>query len=162
MKLAEELKLKKPLASINHEALLSLVRTASMVQKGSDRFFSRFGVTDVQFNILMILKDSEGGLSQQELSEHLIVSKSNVVGLIDRLENGNYLQRSSHPTDRRFYRIVLTAKGKELVAKVEKSYFKEVDNMMNALSDSQKRALILATEKIRQYIREKAQSQEAL
>ncbi|PYT06355.1 MAG: hypothetical protein DMF60_09555 [Acidobacteria bacterium] len=153
MKLQQELKLKQPLASVNHEALLSVVRTSSLMQKLSGRFFSQFGLTDVQFNILMILKEhGSEGLSQQELSEHLIVTKSNVVGLIDRLERGDYVKRVSHPSDRRFNQIVLTPKGQKLEAHVEKSYFKEVDKMMNVLSPSEKRGVVKAMESIRQYI----------
>lgn len=153
MKLQQELKLKQPLASVNHEALLSLVRTSSLMQKLSDRFFSRFGLTDVQFNILMILKEHAAqGLSQQELSEHLIVTKSNVVGLIDRLERSGYVKRMSHPSDRRFNQIVLTPKGTKLEQRIEESYFTEVDKMMNTLSASQKQVVIQAMEKIRQYI----------
>ena len=153
MKLHRELKLKQPLASVNHEALLSLVRTSSLMQKLSDRFFSQFGLTDVQFNILMILKEhGAAGLSQQELSEHLIVTKSNVVGLIDRLERSGYVKRMSHPSDRRFNQIVLTAAGEKLELKIEELYFTEVDKMMNALSAPQKKAVIQAMERIRQYI----------
>ena len=153
MKLHQELKLKQPLASVNHEALLSLVRTSSLMQKLSDRFFSQFGLTDVQFNILMILKEhGSAGLSQQELSEHLIVTKSNVVGLIDRLERSGYVKRMSHPSDRRFNQIVLTSRGRKLELKIEESYFTEVDKMMNALSNQQKGAVIQAMERIRQYI----------
>jgi DNA-binding MarR family transcriptional regulator len=153
MKLQQELKLKQPLASVNHEALLSLVRTSSLMQKISDRFFSRFGLTDVQFNILMILKEhGREGLSQQELSEHLIVTKSNVVGLIDRLERGGYVKREAHPTDRRFNQIVLTTKGEKLESRVEKTYFHEVDAMMNVLNSTEKTVLIKAMERIRHYI----------
>ena len=153
MKLQQELKLKQPLASANHEALLSLVRTSALMQKLSDRFFSQFGLTDVQFNILMILKEhGDAGLSQQELSEHLIVTKSNVVGLIDRLERGGCVKRMSHPSDRRFNQIVLTPKVSKLETKIEQSYFEEVDKMMNVLSAPQKKALIQAMERIREYI----------
>lgn len=153
MKLQQELKLKQPLASVNHETLLSLVRTSALMQKLSDRFFSQFGLTDVQFNILMILKEHGGaGLSQQELSEHLIVTKSNVVGLIDRLERSGYVRRMSHPSDRRFNQIVLTPKGAKLELKIEELYFAEVDKMMNALTTSQKQTVIQAMERIRQYI----------
>ena len=153
MRLQQELKLKQPLASVNHEALLSLVRTSSLMQKLSDRFFSRFCLTDVQFNIMMILKDhGPAGLSQQQLSEHLIVTKSNVVGLIDRLERAGYVKRDSHPTDRRYNQIVLTAKGVRLEARIEAKYFEEVDKMMDVLSAPQKSTLIKAMEAIRQYI----------
>jgi MarR family 2-MHQ and catechol resistance regulon transcriptional repressor len=101
----------------------------------------------------MILKEhGSRGLSQQELSEHLIVTKSNVVGLIDRLERSGYVKRMSHPSDRRFNQIVLTPEGGKLELKIEKLYFAEVDKMMNALTISQKKAVIQATERIRQYI----------
>ncbi|HKG22639.1 MAG TPA: MarR family transcriptional regulator [Blastocatellia bacterium] len=156
MKLHEELKLREPLSGANHEALLNVIRTAAMLQKLSDRFFSQFKVTDAQFNMLMILKDGgEEGLSQQELSERLIVTKSNVVGLVDRLEKAGYLKREANSTDRRCNRVVLTSEGKELVSRVEKVYFKEVDEMMNVLSDVQKGALISAMDQLRQYIRER-------
>jgi DNA-binding MarR family transcriptional regulator len=123
------------------------------MQKLSDRFFSRFGLTDVQFNILMILKEhGSAGLSQQELSEHLIVTKSNVVGLIDRLERAGHVRRVAHPSDRRFNQIVLTPKGEKLETEVEESYFKEVDKMMNVLGAAEKKAVIKAMERIRQYI----------
>jgi DNA-binding MarR family transcriptional regulator len=153
MKLEKELKLKQPLASLNHEALLSLVRTSTLIQKLSNRFFSKFDLTDVQFNILMILKDhGSEGLSQQELSEQLVVGKSNVVGLVDRLERAGYVKRTSHPWDRRFNQIVLAPKGAQLERRVEQSYFREVDRMMNVLTGAEKKVLIHAMEKIRQFI----------
>ncbi|HSO74176.1 MAG TPA: MarR family transcriptional regulator [Blastocatellia bacterium] len=153
MKLQKELKLKQPLASLNHEALLSLVRTSTLMQKLSNRFFSKFELTDVQFNILMILKGhGADGLSQQELSEQLVVGKSNVVGLVDRLEKAGFVKRTSHPSDRRFNQIVLAPKGAKLERRVEQTYFEEVDRMMNVLTGSEKRVLIHAMEKIRQYI----------
>jgi MarR family 2-MHQ and catechol resistance regulon transcriptional repressor len=156
VKLQQELRLKQPLASDNHEALLNLVRTSSMLLKLSDRFFSQFGLTDAQFNILMILNDYGGeGMSQQDLSEHLIVTKSNMVGLVDRLEKTGHVRRKSHPTDRRSYQVMLTAKGREVVEKIKKSYFREVDRMMSVLTDSQKRSLILSMEKLRQYLNER-------
>jgi hypothetical protein len=42
MKLEKELKLKQPLASLNHEALLSPVRTSTLILKLSNQFFSKF------------------------------------------------------------------------------------------------------------------------
>ncbi|HXG63904.1 MAG TPA: MarR family transcriptional regulator [Blastocatellia bacterium] len=156
MKLERELGLKQPIASLNHEALLGIVRTAALIQKLSDRFFGRFGVTDAQFNILMILRyQGAGGLSQQELSEKLVVTKSNMVGLVDRLEKAGYVERRPHPTDRRFNQIVLTRKGLRLLEHVEADYFQEVDKLMSALNESQKKAIILSMEKLREYIREK-------
>ena len=140
--------------SVNREALVSIIKTSSMLLRLSDRFFAPFKTTDIQFNILMILKNStHEGISQQELSEKLVVTKSNVVGLVDRMERQGLVERKAHPTDRRFNQIVITQKGRELVEKVEIHYYKEVDRMMAGLSESEKRAIIEATAKVREYLK---------
>ena len=142
--------------SLNREALLSIIKTSSMVMRLSDRFFSQFGTTDIQFNILMILKNSSReGLSQQELSERLVVTKSNVVGLIDRMEKQDLVKRNPHPTDRRFNQVVITSKGKKLLEKVEEHYYQEVNSIMTGLATSEKKSLIDASAKVRECLKEK-------
>lgn len=156
MKLEKELKLKNRSMDINHEALLSVVLTASTLQKLAERFFTKYGVTDTQFNILMTLHDfGAEGLTQQELSEKLVVHKSNVTGLVDRLEKLSYVKRQVDAEDRRCNHIVLTPKGSKLIGKAEAPYFLEVDRIMNSLSDGEKKALISSTGKIRQAIHQK-------
>jgi DNA-binding MarR family transcriptional regulator len=153
MKLEQELKLAQPLLSINHEFLLSILRTASLIQKRSDSFFSQFGITDAQFNILMVLKYNGGvQVSQQDLSARLVVHKSNVVGLLDRLESNGLLSRKSDARDRRLNQIVLTPKGKKLVERVEGAYFDEIDRLMSALSGEETRAAIAALDQLRVYV----------
>ena len=140
--------------STNREALASIIKTSSAILRLSDRFFAPFGTTDIQFNILMILKNApKGGISQQALSEKLVVTKSNVVGLVDRMEKQGLVKRQPHPTDRRFNQIVISQKGGELVQKVEAHYDQEVDRMMAELSESEKKAIIEATDKVREFLK---------
>ena len=153
MRLEKELHLKVRSLGLNHEVLLSIARTASVVQKLAEKFFSQYGVTDTQFNILMILKrQGSEGISQQELSHRLIVTKSNVTGLVDRLEKIGYVARKAKEGDRRYNHIVLTLKGKRLVEKVEGPYFREVDRITNNLSAAEKQALVSSTGKLRDRI----------
>ena len=158
MKLEKELKLPKPLKDINHETLLSILRTHSLLMKRSANFFSNYEVTDVQFNILMILYEysPDDGMSQQKLSEKLIVSKSNVVGLVDRLEKNAYLERKGSD-DRRINKVVITPKGKRLVSKIYDLYFKEVNDVVNCLSDKEKKSIIVSLGKIRDYLKRNEQ-----
>ena len=154
MALREEINPEYPM-SLNREALISIIKTSSMLLRLSDRFFAQFGTTDIQFNILMLLKNgSSEGLSQQELSEQMVVTKSNIVGLIDRMEKQDLVKRKAHPTDRRFNQIVITQKGKKLLEKVEPHYYQEVDRMMVALNLSEKKILMEATAKVREYLKE--------
>jgi DNA-binding MarR family transcriptional regulator len=155
MKLEQELKLAQPILSNNHELILSLLRTASLIQKRSDVFFSQFGITDAQFNILMVLKYNGGvQVSQQDLSARLVVHKSNIVGLLDRLESSGLLSRQADARDRRLNHIALTAKGKKLVEGVEGAYFKEIDRLMKALNEEETRVAIAALDKLREFVQQ--------
>jgi DNA-binding MarR family transcriptional regulator len=153
MKLEQELNLAQPIASTNHEALLGIVRTASAIQKLSDRFFSEFGITDAQFNILMLLKYNGGKkVSQQDLSDRLVVNKSNIVGLVDRLEKAGLVKRETAPRDRRLNHIVFTPTGNKLMHSIEQQYFARIDQVMNSLAERQKRELTSALDRLRQHI----------
>ncbi len=124
---------------LDHQAMLDILRISGLLFKLSDRFFSRYGISASQFAVLMTINEvGEEGLSQQELSERLVVNKSNVTGLIDRLEKKGYVARKSRPGDRRYYRIVLGSKGIEVLKKVEGPYLKEVRQMMSHLTFTEK------------------------
>ena len=150
--------MEKEKVNINREALLSIIKTSNLVMKIADRFFANHILTDVQFNILMILKQApKEGISQQGISEQLVVTKSNVVGLLDRMERSGLVERRPHPTDRRYHRVVLTATGRKILEKVEAEYLAEVDRIMSPLNESEKKTVISATEKIRGFLMEPQQ-----
>jgi len=137
---------------LDHQAMLDILRMYSWIFKLSDRFFSQYDVTDTQFAVLMTLSVAgASGLSQQELSEHLVVHKSNITGLIDRLEKKGYVVRKPQPNDRRVNRIVLAEKGIGILNKVEKPYLDEVKSMMNKLTLLEKMTLRKCAEKITKY-----------
>lgn len=146
-------KMREPM-NVNRETMASIIRTSSLLMRVAGRFFSKYIVTDVQFNILLILKEEKNGLSQQALSERLTVTKSNIVGLIDRLEKSGLVKRQMDPEDRRTNCVVLTSEGKAILEKVEGDYGAEVDRIMGGLSQSEKKSMISATQKMRDYLKE--------
>ena len=56
MGLAKELGLPNPIDLENHETVMSVMVTAALFSKEGDRLLKRFGLTDSQFNVLMLLK----------------------------------------------------------------------------------------------------------
>ena len=94
MALEQELGLRKPIKLLAHRALLNIYYTASCLKKRADEFFRGFGLTDVQFNVMMLLQyqsGPEGGLSQAQLSDMMLVNRANVTSLIDRMERPTWL-----------------------------------------------------------------------
>jgi DNA-binding MarR family transcriptional regulator len=59
-----------------------------------------------------------GTLSQQELGERLGLEKSTVSRLAANLERHGWLTRERDPANRRFYRLDLTAEGREFTREV--------------------------------------------
>lgn len=152
MSLEHELGLIKPITLRPHEALLNIYYTASCLKKRAGGFFRRFGLTDVQFNLMMLLhhqSGANGGLSQARLSEMMLVNRANITSLIDRMESSGLVVRTAAPKDRRYNVVKLTAHGKKLLAQVEPLYAKEVKKIMAAFGDVEQKRLITTLEKIR-------------
>ena len=155
MSLNIELGFQKPIAMLAHEALLNTYYTASCLRKKAGHFLNQFGLTDVQFNLMMLLKhqsNPEGGLSQAQLSNMMLVNRANITALIDRMEKSELVERTSMPMDRRYNIIKLTERGKKMLSKIEPLYAQEVDRIMDVLLESEQKRLISMLEKIRSNI----------
>jgi DNA-binding MarR family transcriptional regulator len=103
-------------------ALLTLLRAADIVWNASRLFFERWRISPSQFNILNLLWLQTEGMSQSELGRQLIMHRSNVTGLIDRLEKRGLVARQDVELDRRAYRVVLTQEGATLVKRILPDY----------------------------------------
>jgi DNA-binding MarR family transcriptional regulator len=157
MSLKEELKLKKGFDIVEHEAVLNVYFTAACLKKRADAFFKSFGLTDVQFNVMMLLVyqvGPEGGLSQAQLSDMMLVNRANITTLIDRMEKAGLVIRTSDSADRRTNIIRLTAKGKNFYAKAEPYYDQQIRKMMVGLSQLEQKKLISTLEKVRADLKE--------
>lgn len=111
----------------------ALLSAADALLRESQRLFRPHGLSAAQFNVLNILAESSAGLSQRELSEHLVVDRSNVTGLLDRMERAGWVKRTDHPTDRRIYQVVLTPGGRRLWSEVAPLYLKAVRDVTRGL-----------------------------
>lgn len=152
MSLKEELKLKKGFDVVEHEAVLNVYFTAACLKKRADAFFKSFGLTDVQFNVMMLLvyqSGPQGGLSQAQLSNMMLVNRANITTLIDRMEKASLVMRTSASEDRRTNIIKLTSKGRKLFTKVAPLYEKQVQHMMSGIPAFLQKKLITVLEKVR-------------
>ena len=152
MTLSQELGLKTAITPLAKEAMLNIYYTASCLKKKADEFFREFALSDVQFNVLLLLAHQAGeagGLSQGRISEMMLVNRANITGLIDRMERNDLVVRTQAPGDRRSNIVKLTVKGKKLLTKVEPLYLKEIKKTA-VLKESEHKQLIKMLEKIRE------------
>ncbi len=108
-----------------YRAVLELLRTADTVWDASRVFFDRWDLSPSQFNVLNLLRLNPRGLSQSELSRQLIMHRSNVTGLLDRLERRGLVARQDVAGDRRAYSVVLTPAGVGLLRDIMPKYLQK-------------------------------------
>jgi len=115
--------------SLRYRTLLQLLRTADSILDASRSFFAPWDLSPSQFNVLNLLYGLPEGLSQTELGRQLIVHRSNVTGLVDRLEKRGLVKRRELAGDRRVYQIVLTAEGSRVMEAVLPLYHRKAEEV---------------------------------
>ena len=119
----------EPKPGPRYQSLLQLLRTAEMIWNASRLFFQKWDLSPSQFNILNLLRGSNEGLTQIELSRELITHRSNITGLIDRLEKRDLVQRKTSEFDRRVWRVSLTKEGVTLIAEILPFYYSLIERV---------------------------------
>ena len=125
-----------------YRALLQLLRTAETLWNASRMFFVRWDLSPSQFNVLNLLYDQPDGCTQIDLSRSLIMHRSNVTGLVDRLEGRGLVRRRDKARDRRAYRVVLTSAGRNLVRQILPHYYAAAERVWGELSPSRADQLV--------------------
>jgi DNA-binding MarR family transcriptional regulator len=120
-------------ADLGSDFIHGVLVTGGVLLRESQRFFRPLGVTEAQFNVLNVLAGASAGMSQRELGDVLVVDRSNVTGLLDRMGKAGWVRRESHAQDRRIHRVMLTAKGRQLWAKVRPLYLAAVGKVVAGL-----------------------------
>jgi DNA-binding MarR family transcriptional regulator len=91
--------------------LQALRRVLRQVELGSKELESSHGVTAPQLLSLLVICE-RGSLTQAELSRHILLSASTLVGVLDRLEGKHLIERHRDTNDRRRIHLVPTERGR--------------------------------------------------
>lgn len=133
---------------VRYRALLQLLRTADSLWNASRGFFSNWDLSPSQFNIINLLRDRPEGFSQIELGRLLITHRSNVTGLVDRLEKRGLVRRREVAGDRRAYRVVLTPGGAKLLAQILPEYYRLTQEIWGDISAARAQQLVSDLEQL--------------
>lgn len=120
-----------------YQALLEVLRHSEALWNASRVFFTRWDLSPSQFNILNLLGDQPDGITQTDLSRQLIMHRSNVTGLVDRLEKRGLVVRHESPGDRRAWIVMLTPAGRKLLAEILPDYYQAAEAVWGKMPMSQ-------------------------
>ena len=91
--------------------------TAHALRKAFDRRAVGMGVTRAQWKVLFRL-ERQPGLRQIELADMLDIEPITLSRIIDRLEEAALVERLADPSDRRAWRLHVTAQAQPLIEKL--------------------------------------------
>jgi DNA-binding MarR family transcriptional regulator len=118
--LVSAIKQRQPFRLPQQELYLSLVKTASDLSHLTDRFLRQYEVTQIQYNVLRILRGAgNAGLCRNEITERMITAAPDMSRLLDRMEKVGLIHRSRDRDDRRQVASSITRKGEALLECVE-------------------------------------------
>jgi MarR family transcriptional regulator, organic hydroperoxide resistance regulator len=150
-RLQAEIKQNKPFATLEHEAILGLMRTAAIVDHAMDEMLRPFGLTGTQYNVLRILRGAgQQGLCGREVGERMITRVPDVPRLLERLEKAGLISRERDSSDRRHVTARITTKGRELLDQVDNVASNPIEQRFSRLPQEQLQKLIEAMDLIRE------------
>ncbi len=133
------------------EALLNLLRTASLLERQQAAFFRPYGVTATQYNALRILRGRHPEpLACGTVGERLVTPVPDVTRLLDRLAAKGLIERHRATSDRRVVRVAITEAGLELLAKIDRPLAAWLEDQLGGLGARRLERLSRLLERVRQ------------
>src|SRR5215217_4701296 len=117
---------------------LRLVRVYQKIMQATAADLRREGLTAGQFDVLAHVGAAEGS-TQQQVADALLVTKSNVCQLLDRMERAGLVRREQHGRTNHLY---LTAEGKRLYDRVIPSHERMIAEQLSALTEAEQTELL--------------------
>ncbi|HET8893636.1 MAG TPA: MarR family transcriptional regulator [Gaiellaceae bacterium] len=102
--------------------------------------FERAGFNGYDFSVLALL-DESARETQATIADTLGVDRSQLVGLLDGLEERALIERRRDPNDRRRQMVSLTAEGRRELARLRKTVRRLEDDFLAPLDADERAAL---------------------
>jgi len=141
--LLQDLRQSKPFSSLQQEAHLSVVRTASALTDRVEDLLKPYGISSTQYNVLRILRGAgDEGLCRNELRDRMLTRMPDMTRLLDRMEDAGLVTRARERDDRRMVLTRITPRGLELLGELDRPMTELHRGQLASLTDEQLRSLI--------------------
>lgn len=135
---------------LSSQLSLSLLYTYDVFHQIVSRYMAEYGLSKSTLNILMLLRHApEEGMQLHDLGELLLVSRANITGLIDHLEQKGYVTRVVDSNDRRARYARITKKAEALLDEFVPLHYGNIRMLMGDLSTVEKETLVALLKRTR-------------
>jgi DNA-binding MarR family transcriptional regulator len=140
----------RPFRSKAQEGTIALLRTASVVGRAIGRVLEPWKLSVAQYNALRIIRGAgTGGVATLAIRQRMIEEGTTITRLLDKLEEAELIRRERATPDRRQVMCYATAKGRQLLDKIDPLVDAADEGAMAALGERQLQQFIGALDAIR-------------
>ena len=147
--IGEAIKQTRPFRSRAHEAAVSLLRTANLLERQLDAVTLVERISGQQYNILRILRGAGEPLPTMEISERLVQQTPGITRLLDRLEAKGLIHRERCPQDRRRVLCRTTPAGLAVLRRLDGPVERLDLEGMHTLSERDQERLVRLLDRVR-------------
>jgi DNA-binding MarR family transcriptional regulator len=135
-------------ASENQKAMVNIIYTSNWMNERLKTFFDKEDITQQQFNILRILRGAGEPISTLQIRQRMLDKMSDTSRIVDRLVLKGLVKKNACPTDKRLVDVNISAKGKNLLDKMDNSQ-KSMDSILKNLTNPEAKVLNKLLDKMR-------------
>jgi MarR family transcriptional regulator, transcriptional regulator for hemolysin len=122
---------------------------ARLLRRGMDRRLQSLGLTQAQWRAIVHLSRSEG-MTQAMLAESLEIQPITLTRLIDRMEAAGWVERRTHPLDRRAVQLFLTPQSQPILEEMHARAADTLNDATHGVTPRALRQLVTTLEHIKQ------------
>jgi MarR family 2-MHQ and catechol resistance regulon transcriptional repressor len=132
------------------ETTINLLYTYDVLHQVSSRYMAEYGLSKSTINILALLHNGPmEGMQLHDLGSMLLVSRANITGLMDHLEEKGYVTRVVDRHDRRARLAQITEKGQALLDEFMPIHHANINLLLRDMSNGEKESLVALLKKMR-------------
>jgi DNA-binding MarR family transcriptional regulator len=140
-----------PLSASQLKAWRAFLRAHTVVTRALEReLLAAHRLPLAEYDVLVQLQEADGGaLRMSQLADRVLLSRSGLTRLVERLETGGLVRREACPSDARGFFAVITDEGRRRLEEAAPSHLSSVhSHFAKPLQDEQVEALGLALEQV--------------
>jgi DNA-binding MarR family transcriptional regulator len=106
----------------DRDLVAGVAQLANLLNRRLAPVLDKAGITPQQWGVLLAIGASAEAFSLAALARKLAVTKQNMTGMVDRLEQLGLIEREEDPTDLRSSRLKLSRRGRSALDRFQGPY----------------------------------------
>lgn len=121
---------------------------ARLLRRNIDRRLQSLDLTQAQWRAIVHLSRNEG-MTQAALAESLEIQPITLTRLVDRMESAGWVERRTHPLDRRAVQLFLTPKSQPILEEMHARAAETLNEATRGIAPRAQRQLVATLEQIK-------------